>query len=389
MSDFRLVDPSQIQHAIFIRRPNRFIVECLLNGNIILAFLPNPGRLWELLFPGRKLMISKKRADSKRKTDYTVLAVIVEDHPIMLDTHSANSLAEWLVSNNMINGLEGWKVKRAEVKYKRSRNDFLLHDGKHDYYLEVKSCTLFGKDIAMFPDSPSERASIHIIELAELAKKGYRCGILFIIQSPFPRYFLPDFHTDPLFAKYLSSARDLLDIFPVPVYWENDLKVSRVGGSLEIPWAVMEKESGDRGSYLVILELENVQSVSVSSHEKRYFRSGYYVYIASAAKDLDRKMARDGRKRKNSSYYLRDLSRVIKVLPVRSSVSLEQDLTKAVHALSDNKIPSFAFSSYNTESDLFYFESNPLKNEGFIKALFFFRMDNLMNLLNLDHGKDA
>jgi len=100
-------------------------------------------------------------------------------------------------------------------------------------------------------------------------------------------------------------------------------------------------------------------------------------------------MARDGRKRKNSSYYLRDLSRVIKVLPVRSSVSLEQDLTKAVHALSDNKIPSFAFSSYNTESDLFYFESNPLKNEGFIKALFFFRMDNLMNLLNLDHGKDA
>jgi hypothetical protein len=40
------------EKAIFIKRPNRFVVICSLNGKPIQAFLPNPGRLWELLLPG-------------------------------------------------------------------------------------------------------------------------------------------------------------------------------------------------------------------------------------------------------------------------------------------------------------------------------------------------
>jgi sugar fermentation stimulation protein A len=40
----------------FVRRPNRFLVQCEVDGlGTIEAFLPNPGRLWELLLPGAVL----------------------------------------------------------------------------------------------------------------------------------------------------------------------------------------------------------------------------------------------------------------------------------------------------------------------------------------------
>ncbi len=43
---------NNIEKAEFIDRPNRFLVRCLKDGKEITAFLPNPGRLQELLLPG-------------------------------------------------------------------------------------------------------------------------------------------------------------------------------------------------------------------------------------------------------------------------------------------------------------------------------------------------
>ncbi|HDH28137.1 MAG TPA: sugar fermentation stimulation protein SfsA, partial [Euryarchaeota archaeon] len=56
--------------ADYISRPNRFTVTCRLNGLRVNAYLPNPGRLWELFFPGARLYLEK--ADSGRKLPYTV-----------------------------------------------------------------------------------------------------------------------------------------------------------------------------------------------------------------------------------------------------------------------------------------------------------------------------
>lgn len=41
------------QAATFLDRPNRFLVRCRLGGRTVKAFLPNPGRLRELLLPGQ------------------------------------------------------------------------------------------------------------------------------------------------------------------------------------------------------------------------------------------------------------------------------------------------------------------------------------------------
>ena len=82
--------------ATFLERPNRFLVRCTADGpGIINAYLPNPGRLWELLLPGALLYLYKdtpfdKIHSSDRKTRYTVLAVQRKGSPIFLHTHITN-----------------------------------------------------------------------------------------------------------------------------------------------------------------------------------------------------------------------------------------------------------------------------------------------------------
>jgi len=38
--------------ATFLKRPNRFTLICILKGKVVKAYLPNPGRMWELLLLG-------------------------------------------------------------------------------------------------------------------------------------------------------------------------------------------------------------------------------------------------------------------------------------------------------------------------------------------------
>ena len=46
-----------ILKAKYTGRPNRFVVTLDLNGESVLAHLPNPGRMWELLFTGVTMYI--------------------------------------------------------------------------------------------------------------------------------------------------------------------------------------------------------------------------------------------------------------------------------------------------------------------------------------------
>nr|QNO57823.1 sugar fermentation stimulation protein A [Methanosarcinales archaeon ANME-1 ERB7] len=52
------INLDQAVKAVFLERPNRFLVRCIADGlGIINAYLPNPGRLWELLLPGATLYL--------------------------------------------------------------------------------------------------------------------------------------------------------------------------------------------------------------------------------------------------------------------------------------------------------------------------------------------
>ena len=75
--------------------------------------------------------------------------------------------------------------------------DLLLTNDKGDeFLLEVKSCTLFSKTGAMFPDAITERGRKHLLHLKELQNEGYHTGVLFLVQWDRAQWFLPDYHTD-------------------------------------------------------------------------------------------------------------------------------------------------------------------------------------------------
>ncbi len=43
----------RLEKAVFIGRPNRFLVRCRVGKRSVLAHMPNPGRMWELLLAMR------------------------------------------------------------------------------------------------------------------------------------------------------------------------------------------------------------------------------------------------------------------------------------------------------------------------------------------------
>ena len=91
----------------------------------------------------------------------------------MLDTNYSNDVAQHLIENKLIPGWEEWRVVRREYTVKlhgtSSRFDLLLTNDKGDeFLLEVKSCTLFSKIGAMFPDAITERGRKHLLHLKEL-----------------------------------------------------------------------------------------------------------------------------------------------------------------------------------------------------------------------------
>ena len=198
----------KVERAQFISRPNRFVVQCVRDGKPITAYLPNPGRLWELLMPGCTLYL--KRNSSAAKIPYTVMAVEKDGIPVMLHTHLTNDVVEILLRKRLVPGLEDTEIVRREATFGDSRFDFLLQKNGKELVLEVKNCTLFHNRLAMFPDAVTERGSRHLRGLLELNKHGMNTGVLFVVQWPRAQYFMPEYHTDFEFSKVFLKCRDRL-----------------------------------------------------------------------------------------------------------------------------------------------------------------------------------
>ena len=369
-----------IEKAAFIDRPNRFVVRCLKGNKETTAFLPNPGRLHELLLPGRSLYLTRDGTSGHRKYPYTVVAVERDGIPIMLHTHRTNDVARRLIDSGKVSGLEGARVIGREITVNHSRFDLLLEHEGRGLLTEVKSCTLAGDRIAMFPDAVTARGARHLSELASLSEKGEKTAVLFVIHWPRAEYFLPDYHTDLHFARTMLACRTRIRFFPVSVGWNDDLTLQPATGLLDIPWEFIEQEAADRGSYLVILRLREDKYIAVGKMGTLFFPAGYYVYVGSAMANLTARLERHRRLRKNLHWhidYLRQAAEFETALPVRSSVSLECPIAQAMEAVADWTVPRFGSSDCSCPTHLFGMQSNPLHSSVFIKLLLHFRINRL------------
>ncbi len=196
-------------HGKFVERPNRFTIlfkteEC---GEGKLAHLRDPGRLKELLIPGITILLRKATENPTRKTKYDVIAVLNNDHWILINSGFHSDIAAELINSRVIDAISDYKIIRREFTYGNSRIDFLLtNDKKENMLLEVKGCTLVIDGKAKFPDAPTSRGKKHIEELTSALNDNYNSSVLFLILVEDAIEFAPNIKMDPDFSRALFEA---------------------------------------------------------------------------------------------------------------------------------------------------------------------------------------
>jgi sugar fermentation stimulation protein A len=246
--------------------------------------------------------------------------------------------------------------------------------------LEVKSCTLFGRELAMFPDAVTDRGRRHLMELAALSRQGLSCGVVFVVSAPRTRLFLPDYHTDFAFARALLEAKNILMIKAIGIHWQDNLTLGEDIRDIPIPWSLLEREGHDRGCYLLILHLPEDRTLTIGGLGDIFFPKGYYLYAGSARKNLAKRLERHCRRRKSFFWhidYLRDKVASCVALPIRTGDPLEHELARAIGRMAAWSVPRFGSSDCRCASHLFGMTANPLHNSAFIELLQYFRMDRL------------
>ncbi len=193
-----------ILEAKFIERPNRFLGIVELNSYKIQCFIPNPGRMRELLTDNRKVWLNSV-PNKNRKTSYDLIAVEHEDKIVSIDSRVPNKFIFNLLQKKFLFDFKFDEIK-PEYSYQNSRLDFFLRKENEKYLVEVKSCTLVKDKIALFPDAPTERGARHVHELIGALENGYKSFLIFIIQRDDAEFFSPNEETDKIFSEKLKLA---------------------------------------------------------------------------------------------------------------------------------------------------------------------------------------
>ncbi len=360
----------------FLRRLNRFTCECLIGNKKMKAYLPNPGRLWELLLPNRILYL--KKSDEKNNLPWVIYGVKKNNQFVLLHTSYTNKIVAELIRKRKISLLGNFKIVKREVKVDNHRIDFLLKRKNKKIFLEVKSVTLFKDRLAMFPDAPTERGKKHLYFLSK--NKGM---ILFVVYSPKVLYFLPDFHTDFSFSQTLYQLRKKIKIKAISLKVKENLNYQFVN-ELKIPWKIFKKEAKDRGVYLIVGYLKRDKKISIGKLAKIKFKKGFYIYVGKAMNNLSKRIARHLRKNKKRRWhidYLIDYLNNLRPIPIRTSQNLECPLAKDIKKIADSFVKDFGCSDCQCGSHLFYFQENPFLKERFVNLVLKYRLGQLISII--------
>lgn len=365
--------------AIFVERKNRFVITAKIDGKKFNCYLPNPGRLWELLIPSEtELMVVRNY--NPEKIPFTVLSCKKRDKWVLLHTHITNKIVKDLINRDLINFYKGFKVIGEEIKANRSRFDLLLSNDKDKIYLEVKTCTLFGKDIAMFPDAVTLRGKKHLLELMELNRNNISTAVLFVVMNPDIEYFLPAYHIDYEFSKAFIEVREFVNIKAIALDWDNSFSYITELKEIKIPFSFIEKSLEDSGVYILVIYMDRPELISIGMLGERHFHPGYYIYVGKAKKGLFKRIKRHKNRSKKMKWhidYFLSKAKVIKDLPIITERDIECVLAERLSRISDGIISKFGSSDCQCFSHLFYFKENPIHNREFIEIVNWFRIDML------------
>jgi len=188
----------------FLARLNKFAIAVLVNGREEKAHLPNPGRLLEVLSPGREILL--RPVEGTRRTRWKAVAADLGPFLVSLDSTLPNRAFPEFLSRGIFPEFRGLKILAKEPRLGPGRADFLLGSEKRRVWVEVKSVTLVEEGVALFPDAPTLRGRRHLLHLAERVRTGEEAFLLFVVQRPDAQKYGPNAKVDPQFAEAFVAA---------------------------------------------------------------------------------------------------------------------------------------------------------------------------------------
>ena len=120
------------EEGVFLERPNRFIAHVRLeNGSEEVVHVHDLGRIKELLYEGNRVKL-RRATNPNRKTKWDMISGRASDgEDILINSSFHRYISENLLNDFEISPLGKIDKLKAEVKYGKSRLDYLLEkDGR-------------------------------------------------------------------------------------------------------------------------------------------------------------------------------------------------------------------------------------------------------------------
>ncbi len=198
--------------GILQRRYKRFFAEIeLLTGEVITAHCPNTGPMTGVCQIGNLVQVSRSN-NPKRTLPYTWEMIQVQEgdaEPTWVGVNTAlpNRLVKIALEKRLFPQLGDYQEVCSEVRYgsdQKSRVDFVLKtESALPIYVEVKNTTWTQGNLALFPDTVTERGQKHLRELTALLPTAKAVMLYFINRGDCTR-FAPGAIADPTYAQLLK-----------------------------------------------------------------------------------------------------------------------------------------------------------------------------------------
>ena len=217
----RVLSLEGLHEGVLLKRYKRFLADVQLDsGDVVTAHCANTGPMTGVLHPGGRVRL-RYAPSPTRKLAWTweqTEVIGAEGTPVWVGINTA--LPNRLVRATIEAGcLEPWLGPisgiRAEVAYganRRSRIDLLLTPAEaaaapRPIYLEVKNTTWSDGDLALFPDTVTERGQKHLQELMGVLPEARAVLVPCLSRADVQR-FAPGDSADPRYGELFRQALD-------------------------------------------------------------------------------------------------------------------------------------------------------------------------------------
>ena len=176
---------SPLLRATLLRRYKRFLADMVLDdGSEVTAHCPNSGSMMGLSAPGLRCWLEPVAGRGRKLPFAWRLVELGSGHWAGIDATLPNRVVGEGLRAGRIPALAGHDRIRAEVPYgTRSRVDFLLEGPAGRTFVEVKNVHLRRTGpVAEFPDCVTTRGAKHLAELAQVAARGDRAVLVYLVQ---------------------------------------------------------------------------------------------------------------------------------------------------------------------------------------------------------------